>query len=283
MFDKKLLYKKVVLITGGGTGLGRSMALAMGKHGATVVIASRKSEVLESTKADFEQEGIDCRILTCDVRDILSVEEMVAKVVEECGHLDILVNNAAGNFISPTEYLSAKGFDVIVDIVLKGTFYVTHTVGSYWIKNKIPGTVLNITTTYADSGSGYVVPSACGKAGVNALTRSLAVEWAKYGIRMNAIAPGPIPTEGAFSRLMPGADWEEKIKNRVPMKRFGTHDELSNLALFLVSDLSSFINGEVINMDGGEQIKGAGQFNDLDQIPAEVWPELAKKMRKGQK
>lgn len=283
MFDKKLLYKKVVLITGGGTGLGRSMALAMGKHGATVVIASRKSEVLESTKADFEQEGIDCRVLTCDVRDILSVEEMVAKVVEECGHLDILVNNAAGNFISPTEYLSAKGFDVIVDIVLKGTFYVTHTVGSYWIKNKIPGTVLNITTTYADSGSGYVVPSACGKAGVNALTRSLAVEWAKYGIRMNAIAPGPIPTEGAFSRLMPGADWEDKIKNRVPMKRFGTHDELSNLALFLVSDLSSFINGEVINMDGGEQIKGAGQFNDLDQIPAEVWPELAKKMRKGQK
>lgn len=283
MFDKKLLYKKVVLITGGGTGLGRSMALAMGKHGATVFIASRKSEVLESTKADFEQEGIDCRVLTCDVRDILSVEEMVAKVVEECGHLDILVNNAAGNFISPTEYLSAKGFDVIVDIVLKGTFYVTHTVGSYWIKNKIPGTVLNITTTYADSGSGYVVPSACGKAGVNALTRSLAVEWAKYGIRMNAIAPGPIPTEGAFSRLMPGADWEDKIKNRVPMKRFGTHDELSNLALFLVSDLSSFINGEVINMDGGEQIKGAGQFNDLDQIPAEVWPELAKKMRKGQK
>ncbi|MCA0446137.1 MAG: SDR family oxidoreductase [Bacteroidetes bacterium] len=283
MFDKKLLYKKVVLITGGGTGLGRSMAFAMGKHGATVVIASRKIDVLESAKADFVREGIDCRILTCDVRDILSVEEMVAKVVEECGHLDILVNNAAGNFISPTEYLSAKGFDVIVDIVLKGTFYVTHTVGSYWIKNNIPGTVLNITTTYADSGSGYVVPSACGKAGVNALTRSLAVEWAKYGIRMNAIAPGPIPTEGAFSRLMPGADWEEKIKNRVPMKRFGTHDELSNLALFLVSDLSSFINGEVINMDGGEQIKGAGQFNDLDQIPAEVWPELAKKMRKGQK
>jgi len=283
MFDKKLLYKKVVLITGGGTGLGRSMAFAMGKHGATVVIASRKIDVLESAKADFVREGIDCRILTCDVRDILSVEAMVAKVVEECGHLDILVNNAAGNFISPTEFLSAKGFDVIVDIVLKGTFYVTHTVGSYWIKNNIPGTVLNITTTYADSGSGYVVPSACGKAGVNALTRSLAVEWAKYGIRMNAIAPGPIPTEGAFSRLMPGADWEEKIKNRVPMKRFGTHDELSNLALFLVSDLSSFINGEVINMDGGEQIKGAGQFNDLDQIPAEVWPELAKKMRKGQK
>lgn len=283
MFDKKLLYKKVVLITGGGTGLGRSMAFAMGKHGATVVIASRKIDVLESAKADFVREGIDCRILTCDVRDILSVEAMVAKVVEECGHLDILVNNAAGNFISPTEYLSAKGFDVIVDIVLKGTFYVTHTVGSYWIKNNIPGTVLNITTTYADSGSGYVVPSACGKAGVNALTRSLAVEWAKYGIRMNAIAPGPIPTEGAFSRLMPGADWEEKIKNRVPMKRFGTHDELSNLALFLVSDLSTFINGEVINMDGGEQIKGAGQFNDLDQIPAEVWPELAKKMRKGQK
>lgn len=283
MFDKKLLYKKVVLITGGGTGLGRSMAFSMGKHGATVVIASRKSDVLQSTKADFDKEGIDCRWVTCDVRDILSVEAMVAKIVEECGHLDILVNNAAGNFISPTEFLSAKGFDVIVDIVLKGTFYVTHTVGSYWIKNNIQGTVLNITTTYADSGSGYVVPSACGKAGVNALTRSLAVEWAKYGIRMNAIAPGPIPTEGAFSRLMPGADWEEKIKNRVPMKRFGTHEELSNLALFLVSDLSSFINGEVINMDGGEKIKGAGQFNDLDQIPSEVWPELAKKMRKGQK
>lgn len=283
MFDEKLLYKKVVLITGGGTGLGRSMAYAMGKHGATVVIASRKNEVLDSTKADFNKEGIDCRRVSCDVRDSLAVDAMVNQIVEECGHLDILVNNAAGNFISPTEFLSPKGFDVIVDIVLKGTFYVTHSAGAYWIKNKIPGTVLNITTTYADSGSGYVVPSACGKAGVNAMTRSLAVEWAKYGIRMNAIAPGPIPTEGAFSRLMPGADWEEKIKNRVPMKRFGTHEELSNLALFLVSDLSSFITGEVINMDGGEQIKGAGQFNDLDQIPSEVWPELAKKMRKGQK
>ncbi len=283
MFTQELLQNQVILVTGGGTGLGKSMAKAISRHGATVILASRKAEVLAAAKAEFESESLNCRVKTCDVRSPEEVNDLISWIVEECGHLDAVINNAAGNFISPTELLSPKGFDVIVDIVLKGTFYLTHAAGTYWITSKRKGTILNITTTYADSGSGYVVPSACAKSGVNAMTRSLAVEWARYGIRLNAIAPGPIPTEGAFSRLLPGEGWEEKVKRRVPSNRFGTHEELANLALFLVSDLSSFITGEIIRLDGGEQLNGAGQFNGLSEIPQEVWPELAVKMRKGTK
>lgn len=281
MYQNDLLKSKVIVITGGGTGLGKSMAKKFGSLGANIVITSRKIEVLNETSAEFEKEGITCLPLQCDVREPDSISNLISKTIDKFGRIDILVNNAAGNFISPTELLSPKGFEVIIDIVLKGTFNMTHSVGKYWIENKISGTILNITTTYADSGSGFVVPSACAKAGVNALTRSLAVEWAKYGIRMNGIAPGPVPTKGAFSRLMPDKNFEQKIINKIPYKRYGTHDELSNLAAFLVSDLSSFVNGEIIRMDAGEQLKGAGQFNELDQIPSEVWPELVRTMRKG--
>lgn len=281
MFQPDMLSSKVIIITGGGTGLGKSMAKQFGLLGATVVITSRKSDVLDLTIKEFEQAGITCSSFPCDVRQIDQVTHLLDHVISKYGKVDVLVNNAAGNFISPTDMLSVKGFDVVIDIVLRGTFNTLHTLGNYWIKNKLAGTVLNISTTYAESGGGYVVPSAAAKAGVNALTRSLAVEWAKYNIRLNGIAPGPIPTKGAFSRLLPDESYEQKLIDRIPYKRFGTHEELSNLATFLISDLSTFINGEIITMDAGEKLKGGGHFNLLDEIPNEEWIELSRRMRKG--
>lgn len=281
MYQPTLLDNRVILITGGGTGLGFSMARAMARLGARIVISSRKSEVLQTSVESLAGEGLHIGYRVCDVRNPDQVTEMVSSVVEEFGQLDGLINNAAGNFISPTQLLSPKAFDVIVDIVLRGTFYCTHAAGSYWLENNRPGVILNISTTYADSGSGFVVPSACAKAGVNALTRSLAAEWGPHGIRLNAIAPGPIPTKGAFSRLMPDPSWEQIMKDRIPGGEFGTHEDLTNLAVFLMSPLSRFINGEVIRLDGGEQLNGAGQFNPLHTIPGDQWPDLVRKMRQG--
>ena len=191
-----------------------------------------------------------------------------------------LINNAAGNFISPTERLSHRAFDIIVDIVLRGTYNFTLATGKHWIDQEQAGTILNIVTTYAWTGSGFVVPSACAKAGVLALTRSLAVEWAKYNIRTNAIAPGPFPTEGAWSRLLPG-ELVEKFDpaRRVPLKRVGDHQELANLAAYLLSDYAAYVNGEVVTIDGGEWLQGAGEFNNLEAIPSEMWDQL-EKMRK---
>jgi NAD(P)-dependent dehydrogenase (short-subunit alcohol dehydrogenase family) len=193
------------------------------------------------------------------------------------GSVHGVLNNAAGNFISPTERLSHRAFDIVVDIVLKGTYYTTLAAGKNWIEKKQPGVFLNIVTTYAWTGSGYVVPSACGKAGVLALTRSLAVEWAKYNIRSNAIAPGPFPTEGAWSRLLPG----ELVKkfdpaSRIPLKRVGEHQELANLAAYLMSDYSAYVNGEVITIDGGEWLRNGGEFSHLEEIPSAMWDMLEK-------
>ncbi|WP_045466509.1 SDR family oxidoreductase [Sporocytophaga myxococcoides] len=281
MLKEGSLKGKVILVTGGGTGLGRSMSKYFLELGAKVIIASRKLEVLEKTAEELRNEtGGEVLPVACDIRNILEVENMVAVSKEKFGTIDILVNNAAGNFISPTERLSSKAFDIVVDIVLKGTYNCTLTLGKYWIKEKIKGTVLNIVTTYAWTGSGYVVPSAIAKSGVLTLTRSLAVEWGKYGIRMNAIAPGPFPTEGAWSRLFP-EEVSKKIDmvKRIPLGRTGEHQELANLAAFLVSDFSSFINGEVVTIDGGEWIKGAGEFSYLDEIPVEMWDMIEKKVR----
>ena len=218
--------------------------------------------------------------VACDVRNIDEVNNVIKKSFDEFGKVNCLVNNAAGNFISPTERLSTRAFDAIIDIVLKGTINFTLILGKKWIKEKIDANVLNIITTYAWTGSGYVVPSACAKAGVLSMTRSLAVEWAKYNIRLNAIAPGPFPTKGAWERLLPG-DLKEKFDpaKKVPVGRVGEHHELSNLAAYLVSDFSSYINGEVITIDGGEWLKGAGQFNNLELVTPEMW-DFFEMMRK---
>ena len=245
--------------------------------GAKVAITSRDLEKLKTTSAELEAEtGGTCLPVQCDVRHYEEVETMLKEVLKAYGKVDVLLNNAAGNFISPTERLSANAFDTIIDIVLKGSKNCTLAFGKHWIDTKQESsTILNIVTTYAFTGSAYVVPSATAKAGVLAMTRSLAVEWAKYGIRTNAIAPGPFPTKGAWDRLLPG-DLKEKfdLSKKVPLKRVGDHQELANLAAYLVSDFSAYINGEVIVIDGGEWLKGAGQFNLLEAVPEEMWDML---------
>jgi NAD(P)-dependent dehydrogenase (short-subunit alcohol dehydrogenase family) len=281
MLREDALKGKTIVITGGGTGLGKAMGVYFLKLGANLVITSRKQDVLQKTADEMEEKtGGKVLAVACDVREIEQVENVLAKTLERFGSVDVLLNNAAGNFISPTERLSANAFSSIIDIVLKGTVNCTLTFGKHWIKEKQAATVLNIITTYAFTGSAYVVPSACAKGGVLALTRSLAVEWGKYGIRTNAIAPGPFPTKGAWERLLPG-DLAKKFdfKNRVPLKRVGDHQELANLAAFLVSDFSGYINGEVITIDGGEWLQGAGQMNGLEAIPNEMWDMLEQMTR----
>jgi NAD(P)-dependent dehydrogenase (short-subunit alcohol dehydrogenase family) len=273
MLREGSLKGKNILITGGGTGLGRAMGEYFLELGANLVITSRKLEVLEETaKEMMAKSGGKVIPVVCDVREIEQVEAMWANCIAEFGQIHGVLNNAAGNFISPTERLSANAFNTVLDIVLKGTSQVTLTAGKHWIAEKQPGVFLNIVTTYAWTGSGYVVPSAAAKAGVLALTRSLAVEWAKYGIRSNAIAPGPFPTEGAWSRLLPG-DLVKKFDpaKKVPVGRVGVHQELANLAAYLISDFSAYVNGDVITIDGGEWLKGAGEFNNLEMIPQEMW------------
>jgi NAD(P)-dependent dehydrogenase (short-subunit alcohol dehydrogenase family) len=273
MLREGSLKGKNILVTGGGTGLGRSMSEYFLSLGANLVISSRKLDVLEeAAKEMMSTSGGKVVSVACDVRDINQVEEMWERAKSELGQIHVVLNNAAGNFISPTERLSTNAFNTVLDIVLKGTSQVTLTAGKDWIAQKQPGTFLNIVTTYAWTGSGYVVPSAAAKAGVLAMTRSLAVEWAKYGIRANAIAPGPFPTEGAWSRLLPGALVQKfDPAKKVPVGRVGDHQELANLAAYLVSDFSAYVNGEVVTIDGGEWLKGAGEFNNLDQIPNEMW------------
>ncbi|MXV17567.1 SDR family oxidoreductase [Hufsiella ginkgonis] len=281
MLRDNALQGRTIIITGGGTGLGRSMGTYFLELGANLVITSRKLDVLVKAAAEMEQAtGGKVLPLACDVRDYDQVQQVIAKTLEQFGTIHALVNNAAGNFISPTERLSANAFGAIIDIVLKGTANCTLATGKHWIAAKQPGTILNIITTYAFTGSGYVVPSACAKGGVLALTRSLAVEWGKYGIRTNAIAPGPFPTKGAWERLLPGDMAKQfDFKHRVPLKRTGEHQELANLAAFLVSDFSGYVNGEVITIDGGEWLQGAGQFNGLEAIPDELWDGLEKMTR----
>ena len=277
MLRDDALMGKVIVITGGGSGLGKAMTKYFMELGAKVAITSRDIEKLKTTSAELEAAtGGTCLPIQCDVRHYEEVEAMLEEVLKAYGKVDVLLNNAAGNFISPTERLSANAFDTIIDIVLKGSKNCTLAFGKHWInKKQESSTVLNIVTTYAFTGSAYVVPSATAKAGVLAMTRSLAVEWAKYGIRTNAIAPGPFPTKGAWDRLLPG-DLKEKfdLSKKVPLKRVGDHQELANLAAYLVSDFSAYINGEVIVIDGGEWLKGAGQFNLLEAVPEEMWDML---------
>lgn len=282
MLQPGSLKDKTIIITGGGTGLGRSMGKYFLELGANLVITSRKKEVIDKTAGELSNDtGGKVLAVACDVRKYEEIENVIKRAEDTFGAINGVVNNAAGNFISPTERLSHRAFDIVVDIVLKGSYYTTLAAGKNWISKKQPGTFLNIVTTYAWTGSGYVVPSACAKAGVLALTRSLAVEWAKYNIRSNAIAPGPFPTEGAWSRLLPG-DLVKKFDpaHRVPLKRVGEHQELANLAAYLMSDFSSYVNGEVITIDGGEWLKNGGEFSHLEQIPDAMWDMLEKSRSK---
>lgn len=271
----------VIVVTGGGTGLGRSMAEQCLKLGARVVITSRKQDVLEKAAQEMMAHGGEVLPLVCDVRDTAQVDAMRDAVLARFGHVDALVNNAAGNFISPTERLSSKAFQTIIDIVLMGTVNCTLAFGKHWIANgDRDKAILNVVTTYAWTGSGYVVPSACAKAGVLAMTRSLAAEWGKYGIRSNAVAPGPFPTKGAWSRLLPG-ELQEKfdMAKKVPLGRVGERHELADLVTYLVSPYSAFVNGEVVTIDGGEWLKGAGQFNLLDQLEPGMWDAIEQLVR----
>jgi len=273
MFRTDLLAHKRILITGGGTGLGKGMAHRFLELGAEVYICGRREDVLKTTAAELATKGT-IHAIPCDVRNLESVETMIDAIWKD-GALDVLVNNAAGNFIARTEELSPRAFDSVIGIVLMGTLHCTLACGRRWLAHKHPGTVLSISATYAPVGSAYVVPSAVSKAGVDALTRSLAVEWGDRNIRLNAIAPGPIPTQGAFSRVLPRPEMETLALDRNPQHRFGTVEELANLAAFLVSDGSAYINGEVIRMDGGEFLQGAGEFSNLGRLLTdEDWASL---------
>src|ERR1700758_397220 len=281
MFQNNLLQNKRILITGGGTGLGKATAQRFLELGAQVHICGRRQDVLATTEHELRQRtngGI--RSHPCDVRDAAAVDEMISKIWSEAP-LDVLMNNAAGNFLARTEDLSLGAFQSVIGIVLMGSLHTTLACGRRWLATQRGGNVLSVTTTYTTTGSAYVVPSAVAKAGVQALMRSLAVEWGNRGIRMNAIAPGPIRTEGAFSRLLPRPELEIAAKERNPLGRFGTMNEFANLAAFLVSDGSGYINGEVVTMDGGEWLQGSGEFTALGRALTEQDWEMMRPKKKG--
>jgi NAD(P)-dependent dehydrogenase (short-subunit alcohol dehydrogenase family) len=272
---------QTVVITGGGTGLGYAMGRYLLTLGARLVICGRRADVLEKAAATLHEEtGGEVFAQSCDVRIPEQVDALLAKSLERFGAVHGLINNAAGNFICPTERLSYNAFHTVVDIVLRGTANCTLAFGKHWIAASQPGVFLNIVTTYAWTGSGYVVPSATAKGGVLALTRSLASEWGKYNIRTNAIAPGPFPTEGAWSRLVPEPLQESfSPSHRIPLGRYGEHQELANLAAYLLSPFAAYVNGECVTIDGGEWLRGAGQFNFLEELTSEQWDELQARMR----
>jgi NAD(P)-dependent dehydrogenase (short-subunit alcohol dehydrogenase family) len=271
-----MLKDRAIFLTGGGTGLGRSMALRFAGLGARLFVVGRREEPLREVCDEIHRAGGASAFATCDVRDYSAVEAVAEKAEQQFGEINVVVNNAAGNFMARTEKLTPNAFNAVVGIVLHGSFHCAQVFGKRWIARKMGGNVLSIVTTYASAncGSGFVVPSSCAKAGVLAMTTSLAVEWAKYHIRLNAIAPGPFPTEGAWSRLMPSKQFEERAKDKHPMKRFGRHEELANLAAFLLSDLAEYINGECVVIDGGQWLRGAGEFNDLLMLPEAAWEAM---------
>jgi NAD(P)-dependent dehydrogenase (short-subunit alcohol dehydrogenase family) len=275
MFQPGLLKDKTFVITGGGTGLGAEMAKRFAELGAHAVVLGRRKEKLDEVAAQIQRAGGKASAHACDVRDFSAVQEVAGRV----GAVDGLVNNAAGNFLAAAEDLSANAFKAVVDIVLNGSFHCTSAFGRRMIESGKGGAILNILTTYAWTGSAFVLPSACAKAGVLALTRSLAVEWAAYKIRVNAIAPGPVPTEGAFSRLMPDPSLEEMARNRIPLKRFGTPREIADAAVFLMSDGAGYITGDCLTVDGGEWLKGAGEFSYATDFDRDNLKQMLKAMR----
>ena len=278
-FRSDLLKGKTTIITGGGTGLGRSMALRLAGLGARVAVLGRRPEPLQETARAIREAGGVAAGFPCDVRDPAAVKAAFDAAETELGPANQLVNNAAGNFLSPTEDLSPNAFHSVVQIVLYGSFHCTTELGRRLIARKEKGEVLAITTTYAATGSAFVVPSAVAKAGVRALVKSLAVEWAAYGIRLNAIAPGPFPTEGAFSRLMPGSDLEKQALARIPWKRFGEHGELTNLVAYLLSDASPYQTGDEVTIDGAEALLSGQQFASFVRMDRDAAKQMMAAMK----
>lgn len=282
MFTSDTLSGQTILITGGGSGLGLAMAKEFASLGSNIVICGRTEEKMQQALEEISAAGGDAvktEYYVADVRDYERIREMVDQIISDFGQMTGLVNNAAGNFLSASEDLSPGGFKAVVDIVLHGSFNCTHVFGNYLIDEEREGNILNMVTTYSEStGSAFVLPSACGKAGVLAMTRSLAYEWATYGIRLNAIAPGPFPTKGAWSRLVPDKEAEEQFLSKIPANRYGNKEELANLAAFLMSDMAPYITGECVVIDGGERL-AAGQFNFLDKVaPRDKLKEFFKAM-----
>ncbi len=278
-FAPDLLADQHIVVTGGGTGLGRAMALRFADLGAAVTINGRRPDPLAETVRDIEEAGGAAEGIQCNVRDYEAVQAFFEEAEDRQGPVTRLINNAAANFLAPTEDISPNGFDAIVQTNLYGSFYCTQACGQRWLERDAEGVVLSIATTYAETGSAYVVPSAMSKAGIVAMTRSLAAEWGSEGIRLNAVAPGPFPTEGAWDRLVPDDDLEQKMRERVPVRRFGEPEELATLASFLLSDLSAFMNGEVVTFDGGEALAAGGQFNTFTRMPRRQVKALMEQMR----
>ncbi len=281
-FSAGLLGDRSILVTGGGSGLGLAMAKAFVSYGAKVTIAGRKAERLAAAVEEIRGAALDGGEVdgsATDVRQPEQVKALVDRAVERFGKVDGLVNNAAGNFLVPAEDLTPNGFDAIVRTVLHGSVHCSLEVGRHLLGRKAPGAIVSIVTTYAWTGTAFALPSACAKAGVLAMTRSLAVEWGHAGIRVNAIAPGPIPTEGAFSRLMASPEAEKNAVGRIPLGRFGRPEEIANLATFLLSDLCPYQTGDVVTMDGGEWLAGAGEFSDYRKVPRDAFKAALAAMR----
>jgi len=279
MFKNDLLKDKRILVTGGGTGLGKEMASHFAKHGAELYICGRRENVLQDTaKEIIDKYKTNVHYQTLDIRASKDVEDYIESIFDNAP-LDGLVNNAAGNFISPTKDLSHKGFDAIANIVFHGTFYITHSVGKRWIEHNHKGSIINILATWVWTGSPYVVPSAMSKSGIHAMTQSLAAEWGKYGIKVNGIAPGPFPTKGAWERLNPGNNNDDGMMSTVPMGRVGEMIELQNLATFLMADGCEYLTGQTIGLDGAQYLTGGGTFSQLDKLSDEDWENMRKLIR----
>ncbi|HKI64016.1 MAG TPA: SDR family oxidoreductase [Burkholderiales bacterium] len=274
MFKEGLFKDKRILVTGGGTGLGKEIAAKYLELGAEVWIAGRRGPVLERTAKELMgAHGGTVRTHSVDIRDAQAVDAMVQRIWDEAGPLTGLVNNAAGNFISPTKDLTPNGFNAIANIVFHGTFYVTHAVGRRWIEGGHKGSVISILVTWVWTGSPYVVPSAMSKAALHVMTKSLAVEWGRHGIRLNAIAPGPFPTEGASKRLRPDSSFEDATRT-IPMRRIGQMPELQNLAAFLMADGCDYLTGETIAIDGGGYLANGASFSELDKLSDADWQRM---------